>query len=297
MDLTLVILAAGMGSRYGGVKQLDGIGPNGEIIMDYSIHDAINAGFTKVVFIIRTDLKEAFENHYKDRFQGKVKMEYAFQDQYTEHTAPYEAHRKKPWGTTHAMLAAKHLIHEPFVVINADDYYGVESFKEAANAIQQMKTTGEYAIVGYQLDKTLSDHGTVNRGVCQVNESMNLLNIKETIGIGRENGMISYEENGQKFTLAPDVYVSMNFWLFTPSVFPEMEKQFIQFVAENREDPKAECYIPVEIDEMKKKGLAQVKVIPTKAGWLGVTYKEDHPYVVAGIQTMIEEGTYPTKID
>ena len=295
MDLTLVILAAGMGSRYGGNKQLDGIGPNGEIIMDYSIHDAINAGFNKVVFIIRTDLKEAFDAHYAERFKGKIEMEYAFQDQYTEHTKAYEANRKKPWGTTHAILAAKHLIHEPFLVINADDYYGQESFGEAVEAIKKLKEN-EYLIMGYELVNTLSDHGTVNRGVCQVDESMNLTGIKETLAIGKNGNEISYEENGEKQTLAPDTYVSMNFWGFPPSVLSLFEDKFLTFVANNHEDPKAECFIPVEVDNLMDEGKASVKVVPTSASWLGVTYKEDKPFVVEGINEMIAAGKYPQKI-
>lgn len=295
MDLTLVVLAAGMGSRYGGNKQLDGIGPNGEIIMDYSIHDAIEAGFTKVVFIIRTDLKEAFEDHYGERFQGKIKMEYAFQDQYTKHTAEYEANRKKPWGTTHAILAAKHLINEPFLVINADDYYGQESFGEAVNAIKKLEEN-EYLIMGYELVNTLSDHGTVNRGVCQVDDNMKLTGIKETLAIGKDGDEISYEEDGVRHTLAPDTYVSMNFWGFPPSVLPLFEEKFKAFVKENNEDPKSECFIPVEVDNLMQEGKASVRVVPTSASWLGVTYKEDKPFVVDGIKQMIADGRYPEEI-
>ncbi len=295
MDLTLVVLAAGMGSRYGGNKQLDGIGPNNEIIMDYSIHDAINAGFTKVVFIIRTDLKEAFENHYAERFKGKIKMEYAFQNEYTEHTAEYEATRKKPWGTTHAVLAAKHLVNEPFVVINADDYYGQESYTEVVKAMNSMKEN-EYLIMGYKLENTLSDHGTVNRGVCQVDENMHLVGIKETLAIGKKDGVISYEENGQPYELSPETYVSMNFFAFPPSVLPLFEEKFIDFVKENTEDPKAECFMPVEVGNLMKEGKAVVKVVPTSASWLGVTYKEDKEHVVAGINQMIADGKYPQEV-
>ncbi len=295
MDLTLVVLAAGMGSRYGGNKQLDGIGPNGEIIMDYSIHDAINAGFTKVVFIIRTDLKEAFEAHYAERFQGKIKMEYAFQNEYTEHTAPYEANRKKPWGTTHAVLAAKHLINEPFVVINADDYYGQESFAEAVEAMKALKDD-EYLIMGYQLVNTLSDHGTVNRGVCQVDEDMFLTGIEETLAIGKDGDEIAYQLDGVRHTLKPDTYVSMNFFGFPPSVLPLFEEKFIAFVAENTEDPKAECFMPVEVGNLMNEGVAKVRVVPTTASWLGVTYKEDKEHVVNGIKTMVAEGQYPEEV-
>lgn len=295
MDLTLVVLAAGMGSRYGGNKQLDGIGPNGEIIMDYSIHDAIKAGFTKVVFIIRTDLKEAFEEHYANRFEGKIKMEYAFQNEYTDHTAAYESMRKKPWGTTHAILAAKHLINEPFLVINADDYYGAESFGEAVEAIKGLKEN-EHLIMGYGLVNTLSDHGTVNRGVCQVDADMSLTGIKETLAIGKDGDEISYEEDGQRHTLDPNTYVSMNFWGFPPSVLPQFEEKFIDFVAKNNEDPKAECFIPVEVDNLMKEGKATVKVVPTSASWLGVTYQEDKPHVVNGINKMIADGVYPAEV-
>ncbi|MCE7991957.1 MAG: nucleotidyltransferase [Roseivirga sp.] len=295
MDLTLVVLAAGMGSRYGGNKQLDGIGPNGEIIMDYSIHDAIKAGFTKVVFIIRTDLKEAFEEHYASRFQGKIKMEYAFQNEYTEHTAEYESMRKKPWGTTHAILAAKHLINEPFLVINADDYYGQESFGEAVEAIKNLKED-EHLIMGYGLVNTLSDHGTVNRGVCQVDANNNLTGIKETLAIGKDGNEISYEENGERFTLDPNTYVSMNFWGFPASVLPQFEEKFIEFVAKNNKEPKAECFIPVEVDNLMKEGKVTVKVVPTSASWLGVTYQEDKPHVVNGINKMIADGVYPAEV-
>ncbi|PIQ49477.1 MAG: nucleotidyltransferase [Cytophagales bacterium CG12_big_fil_rev_8_21_14_0_65_40_12] len=295
MDLTLVVLAAGMGSRYGGNKQLDGIGPNGEIIMDYSIHDAINAGFSKVVFIIRTDLKDAFDDHYKDRFQGKIKMEYAFQNEYTQHTAPYEANRKKPWGTTHAILAAKHLINEPFVVINADDYYGQESFTEVVVAMKALKPN-EHLIMGYGLVNTLSDHGTVNRGVCQVDANMNLTGIKETLSISKDGDEISYEEDGVRHTLDPKTYVSMNFWGFPTSVLGDFEEKFIDFVKQNHENPKAECFIPVEVDNLMKEGKATVKVVPTSASWLGVTYQEDKPHVVNGINKMIADGKYPSKV-
>ena len=187
MDLTLVVLAAGMGSRYGGNKQLDGIGPHGEIITDYSIHDAINAGFTKVVFIIRTDLREAFKDHYKDRFNGKIEMAFAYQNAYTEHTAEFETGRKKPWGTTHAILSAKDHISDPFIVINADDYYGQDSFAESVDAMKQLNDN-EYLIMGYELVNTLSDHGTVNRGVCKVDGNMYLTGIKETLAIGKRWG-------------------------------------------------------------------------------------------------------------
>lgn len=295
MDLTLVVLAAGMGSRYGGNKQLDGIGPNGEIIMDYSIHDAINAGFNKVVFIIRTDLKEAFENHYAERFKGKIKMEFAYQNTYTEHTSDYEGIRKKPWGTTHAVLSAKEFIHEPFLVINADDYYGQESFTEAVEAIKALNEN-EYLIMGYELVNTLSDHGTVNRGVCQVDNNMNLTGIKETLSIGKSGEEISYEEDGVRHILTPGTYVSMNFWGFPPSVLPLFEEKFVEFVAENNEDPKSECFIPVEVDNLMAEGKASVKVVPTSASWLGVTYKEDKPFVVEGIKQMITDGKYPEEV-
>lgn len=295
MELTLVVLAAGMGSRYGGNKQLDGIGPNGEIIMDYSIHDAIAAGFKKVVFIIRTDLKEAFENHYAERFQDQIEMAYAFQNEYTEHTAAYEDKRLKPWGTTHAILAAKHLIEGPFVVINADDYYGQASFHEAVKAMQDLEEN-EYLIMGYELINTLSDHGTVNRGVCQVDENHTLTGIQETLAIGKEGNEIVYEEDGERKVLDPKTYVSMNFWGFPADSLVHFEEKFKAFVAKNHENPKAECFIPVEVDHLMKEGKASVKVVPTSASWLGVTYKEDKPFVVSGIESMIAEGKYPERL-
>lgn len=295
MELTLVVLAAGMGSRYGGNKQLDGIGPNGEIIMDYSIHDAIAAGFKKVIFIIRTDLKEAFENHYAKRFQGQIEMEYAFQNEFIEHTAAYEDQRLKPWGTTHAILSAKHLIDGPFVVINADDYYGQASYHEAVKAMQGL-AENEYLIMGYELINTLSDHGTVNRGVCQVDKNNMLTGIQETLAIGKVGGEIVFEKDGERQILDPKTYVSMNFWGFPADAMPLFEEKFKAFVAENHENPKAECFIPVEVDHLMKEGKASVKVVPTTASWLGVTYKEDKPFVVSGIQSMIADGKYPERL-
>ena len=295
MEITLVVLAAGLGSRYGGDKQLDSIGPGGEIIMDYSIYDAINAGFTKVVLIIRTNLKEALEVHYKDRFKGKIKIEVACQDQYTEHTAPYEANRKKPWGTTHAVLSARHLINSPFLVINADDYYGQEAFGQIATAIRTMKEN-ECLMLGYGLMNTLSDHGTVNRGICEVDKNMHLTGVKETLGIGKSGSHIFYEEEGRRYILDPQTFVSMNFWGFPAAVLSLLEERFVAFVAQHHEDPKAECFIPVEIDHLMKAGKTTVRVIPTDASWFGVTYQDDKPHVVAGINKMIAAGVYPQEL-
>ena len=295
MEITLVVLAAGLGSRYGGDKQLDSIGPGGEIIMDYSIYDAINAGFTKVVLIIRTNLKEALEVHYKEHFKGKIKIEVACQDQYTEHTAPYEANRKKPWGTTHAVLSARHLINSPFLVINADDYYGQEAFGQIATAIRTMKEN-ECLMLGYGLMNTLSDHGTVNRGICEVDKNMHLTGVKETLGIGKSGSQIFYEEGGRRHILDPQTFVSMNFWGFPAAVLSLLEERFVAFVAQYHEDPKAECFIPVEIDHLMKAGKTTVRVIPTDASWFGVTYQEDKPHVVAGINKMIAAGVYPEEL-
>ena len=193
------------------------------------------------------------------------------------------------------MLSAKKFINEPFLVINADDYYGQESFGEAVEAIKALNEN-EYLIMGYELVNTLSDHGTVNRGVCQVDNNMNLTAIKETLAISKSGDEISYEEDGVRHTLTPETYVSMNFWGFPPSVLPLFEEKFIEFVAQNNEHPKSECFIPVSVDNLMAEGKASVKVVPTSASWLGITYKEDKPFVVEGIKQMIADGKYPEQV-
>ncbi len=299
MKPTLLILAAGMGSRYGGIKQMDAFGPHGETIIDYSIFDAIRSGFGKVVFIIRKDFAEEFKNMFEPKLKGKIETEYVMQelDSYTEDFHPIEP-RSKPWGTAHAVLCAKEVIHEPFAVINADDFYGRDAFEKAATFLTNEVSSKKYCIIGYQLSKTLSENGTVSRGVCDVDAHGNLVNITERTKIFPEGDKIYYIENALEVPLPPDTPVSMNFWGFDPSVFPFIQKLFIQFLQENVENPKAEFFIPIVGDAFidLKNGKGEIKVIPTYAQWFGVTYKEDAPAVRNDIHALIENGEYPQNL-
>jgi dTDP-glucose pyrophosphorylase len=296
MDLTLVIMAAGIGSRYGGVKQLDGIGPSGETIMDYSIYDAIDAGYTKVVFIIRKELQEAFDNHYKDRFKGKIKFEYVYQDEFKKYEDNYTINRSKPWGTGHAMLSVKEIVNTPFAIINADDFYGRSAFFSVAEALTGNKDMDQLFLLGYKLNNTLSDHGTVSRGLCHVNADNYLVDVKELTKISRIEGGIFYEEGDQMFPLSADDLVSMNFWGFMPNIFNDLDESFKTFIHENHGNPKAEFYIPTFVDIMLKAGKSKVKVLSTDEQWLGVTYREDKPIVTGGIAELVDKGIYPSRI-
>jgi len=296
MDLTLVIMAAGMGSRYGGVKQLEGIGPSGETLMDYSIHDAINAGFNKVVFIIRTDLKEAFDNHYASRFQDKIEISYVFQDTFKPYEENFIIERTKPWGTGHAMLSTRDAVAAPFAILNADDYYGRSAFQALADQLSNNKNQNQVFLLGYKLINTLSDHGTVSRGLCQVNDAGLLIDVEELTDIGKRDGQIYYDKDGKSYELKSDDLVSMNFWGFMPSIFTELDSAFKDFIGNNYNHPKAEFYIPSFVDLKLKDKKITVKVIPTDETWLGVTYKEDKPLVIAGINQLVQEGVYPEKL-
>jgi NDP-sugar pyrophosphorylase family protein len=294
MKPTLLVLAAGMGSRYGGIKQMDSFGPNGETIIDYSIYDAIRAGFGKVVFIIRESFAEDFKNLFEPKLKGKIQTEYVMQemDSYTEgFQVPEE--RAKPWGTAHAVLCAKEVIHEPFAVINADDFYGRDAFDKAVKFLNEDVSEKEYCIIGYELAKTISENGTVSRGVCEVDYEGNLLNIVERTKIFPEEGKIYYIENSLKVPLPPDTVVSMNFWGFDPNVFDFIQKQFIKFLQDNSKNPKAEFFIPIIGDAFIHEGKGKIKVIPTSAQWFGVTYKEDAPTVKEDLHQLIAEGVYP----
>jgi len=294
MKPTLLVLAAGMGSRYGGIKQMDSFGPNGETIIDYSIYDAIRAGFVKVVFIIRESFAEDFKNLFEPKLKGKIQTEYVMQemDSYTEgFQVPEE--RAKPWGTAHAVLCAKEVIHEPFAVINADDFYGRDAFDKAVKFLNEDVSEKEYCIIGYELAKTISENGTVSRGVCEVDYEGNLLNIVERTKIFPEEGKIYYIENSLKVPLPPDTVVSMNFWGFDPNVFDFIQKQFIKFLQDNSKNPKAEFFIPIIGDAFIHEGKGKIKVIPTSAQWFGVTYKEDAPTVKEDLHQLIAEGVYP----
>jgi NDP-sugar pyrophosphorylase family protein len=297
MQPTLLILAAGMASRYGSMKQIQGFGPNGETIMDYSIYDAVRAGFKKVVFIIRKDFAEDFKQIFEPKWKDKVEVDYVYQDLHA-YTGSFQvpAERTKPWGTAHAVLCAQEVIHEPFAVINADDFYGRDAFEKAYAFLTKDVNDKVYSIIGYELAKTLSDNGTVSRGVCQVDENNNLVSIAERTKIYEEGGKITYEEGDKKYEVPFDSKVSMNFWCFSSSVFPYIAKLFAEFLKEQGSNPKAEFFIPIIGDKFIQEGRGAIKVIPTGAKWFGVTYKEDAPEVQASLNALIAKGEYPSKI-
>jgi NDP-sugar pyrophosphorylase family protein len=297
MQPTLLILAAGMASRYGSMKQTEGFGPSGETIMDYSIYDAIRAGFGKVVFIIRKDFAEEFKAIFEPKLKGKIKTEYVFQemDSYLgELKAPED--RTKPWGTAHAVLCAKETINEPFAVINADDFYGRDSFVKAADFLNHKCSEKQYAIIGYELAKTLSEHGTVSRGVCEVDANHNLVGIKERTKIYRDGDEIIYEDETGKHTVPFNSSVSMNFWCFHPALFPVTQQLFLQFVKDNNTNIKAEFFIPIIAEDFIENRDGHISVIPTFAKWFGVTYKEDAPVVKACVDKLVTDGEYPASL-
>jgi len=286
-----------MASRYGSMKQIQGFGPNGETIMDYSIYDAVRAGFKKVVFIIRKDFAEDFSQIFEPKWKDKVAIDYVYQDLHSyKGSFQVPAERTKPWGTAHAVLCAQEVIHEPFAVINADDFYGRDSFEKAYAFLTKDVNDKLYAIIGYELAKTLSDNGTVSRGVCQVDANNNLVSIAERTKIYQEGNKITYEEGDKKFEVPFDSKVSMNFWCFAPSVFPYIAKLFAEFLKEQGTNPKAEFFIPIIGDKFIREGKGAIKVIPTGAQWFGVTYKEDAPDVQASLNALIAKGEYPSKI-
>jgi hypothetical protein len=291
---TLLILAAGMASRYGSMKQIQAFGPSGETIMDYAIYDAIRAGFKKVVFIIRKDFADDFRDLFEPRLRDKVEIGYVYQE-LNAFTDGYQvpAGRSKPWGTAHAVLCAKDAIKEPFAVINADDFYGRDAFEKAYSFLTNGCSEKRYSIIGYDLLKTLSDNGTVNRGVCQVDAKGNLTSIAERINISRKDGKIICDDGQEPKELPLQSSVSMNFWCFDPSVFPYSEKLFHEFVGKNISNPKAEFFIPIVADEFIHHGGGAIEVIPTSAQWFGVTYKEDAPGVKASLDALVYAGEYP----
>jgi hypothetical protein len=297
MKPTLMILAAGMASRYGSMKQTEGFGPNQETIMDYSIYDAIRAGFGKVVFIIRRDFAPQFEALFNQKLSGKIEVHYVYQDMNAHVPAGFDVtHRTKPWGTGHALLCASDCIHEPFAVINADDYYGPSAFVQAVDFLTKECTPNRYAIIGYQLDKTLSEHGTVSRGVCEIGNTNNLISIKERTKIYRKGDSIVYEENGAESSLHGNASVSMNFWCFHQGVFSDASILFNQFLINQGEDPKSEFFIPILADAFIKDKASDIQVIPTTAEWFGVTYKEDAPLVKERIDQLISSAVYPESL-
>lgn len=297
MQPTLLILAAGMASRYGSMKQIQSFGPGGETIMDYSIYDAIRAGFKKVVFIIREDFAENFKSIFEPKLKGKVETDYVYQDLRSfvkDYKVPAE--RTKPWGTAHAVLCAKDAVKEPFAVINADDFYGRDAFEKAYQFLTSESNPAKHSIIGYELAKTLSENGTVSRGVCETDAEGNLVSISERTKIYRDGNKIVYEENDAKVEVPEDSSVSMNFWCFDPAVFPFIEELFGDFLSKQASEPKAEFFIPIIGDAFIREAKGVIKVIPTSAQWFGVTYKEDAPQVKESIDKLVEKGEYPAKL-
>ena len=300
MKPTLFVLAAGMGSRYGGLKQLDGLGPNGETIMDYSIFDAIRAGFGKIVFVIRKDFEQDFRDKVLSKYEGHIPTELVFQaiDNLPEgFTCPAE--RTKPWGTNHAVLMGKDVIKEPFAVINADDFYSRDAFAVMGKWLSELPegSTGKYSMVGFRICNTLSENGTVARGVCAKNEANMLTDVVERTEIMRVDGVISYkDENGEWVPVGEETPVSMNFWGFTPDYFNYSEAQFVDFLKENIDKPKSEFFIPLVVDTLINNGKATCEVLDTTAKWFGVTYAADRPGTVEKIQALVDAGEYPEKL-
>lgn len=292
MQPTLLILAAGMASRYGSMKQMEGFGPAGETIMDYSIYDAIRAGFKKVVFIIRKDFAADFKEVFEPRWKDKVALDYVYQE-LSAHTDGFgiPAERSKPWGTAHAVLCAADVVKEPFAVINADDFYGRDAFEKAYDFLVNDCSEKLYSIIGYDLMKTLSDNGTVNRGVCQVDAKGNLSSIAERLNIAYNDGKVICDDDREPRELPINSSVSMNFWCFHPSIFPYSAKLFKEFLAQEGNKPKSEFFIPIVADQFIKDG-GIIRVIPTSAKWFGVTYKEDAPEVKKSLKHLIDAGEY-----
>ncbi len=290
-DITLLVMAAGMGSRYGGLKQLDSVGPNGETIIDYSVYDSIQAGFNKVIFIIRKDFEQEFKSQISNKYIGEIKTEFAFQD---IHDLPNEfkcpEDREKPWGTGHAILTCRNMIKEPFVAINGDDFYGLESFKVIADYYKNGGNT--FSMVAFQLDKTLSEFGGVSRGLCQVKDGF-LDTVVETENLkNTENGISSDGDIGLK----GDEPVSMNVWGFTPDLFHYLKTMFLDFLQEHGEEMESEYLIPTVVNDLVGSGEKKVHVLNSSEKWFGVTYKEDKPIVMQKIQELIQKGNYPKNL-
>lgn len=299
MKPTLFILAAGMGSRYGGLKQLDGLGPNGETIMDYSVYDAVRAGFGKVVFVIRESFEKDFREIVLSKYEGIIPTEVVFQElSKVPAGTTYNPERTKPWGTNHAVMMGEDVIHEPFAVINADDFYGKESFEVMARFLESIVgKSNEYAMLGYRLKNTLSDSGTVARGICEVDENNKLTHVVERTSIIRKDGVIVFtDENGVDTPLAENAPVSMNFWGLTPDYFNYSKEMFIEFLNEKGQELKSEFYIPLVVNNLIVEGKASCEVLDTTADWFGVTYAEDRSEVVEKIKKLIEDGIYPEKL-
>ena len=297
MKPTLFVLAAGMGSRYGGFKQLDGLGPHGETIMDYSIYDAIRSGFGKVVFVIRHDFEADFRSKILSKYENHIPTEVVFQsinDLPEGYTCPEG--RTKPWGTNHALLMGRNVINEPFAIINADDFYGQDSFRVMAEQLSKATGENEYCMVGFRIGNTMSKSGTVARGICETKDGY-LTSVVERTAIGYKGEAICFtDENGVEQTLAPETPVSMNLWGFTPDYFKYSEEYFKRFLDANKDNLKAEFYVPLLINELVTSGKARVKVLDTTSKWFGVTYAADRPAVVEKFAELHASGEYPEKM-
>ena len=299
---TLLVLAAGMGSRYGSLKQMDGVGPNGEAIIDYSIYDAIRAGFGKVVFVIRHTFEKEFKEMFSpERFGGRIEVDFVFQElDYLPEGFSVPEGREKPWGTNHAVMMGASAVSEPFAVINSDDFYGTDAYRVMGEYLSQLGgATGEYAMIGYEVNKTLSENGTVSRGVCTVDENRFLTSMVERTKIERNaEGTIVFHDLGTDEALAEDTPVSMNFFGFTPDYFAHSANGFKEFLASDdvKTNLKAEFFIPLMVNKLVASGDARLKVLSTTAQWFGVTYKEDKPALMAKIEQLIEDGVYPRNL-
>lgn len=296
---TLVILAAGMGSRYGGMKQIDGVGNHGEPIIEFSIYDAKQAGFENVVLIIKREHEEAFKQALTNKLEGKINVRFAYQDMYNipeGFTVPEG--RVKPWGTTHALLACKGIVDGPFAIINADDFYGRDAYKVIYDFLTTEVKDNQYAMVGYPCINTLTDNGTVTRGLCQEDENKCLASIVEIQKIAKKDGHAVYEDNGEWKEISDTSLVSMNFWGFTPAIFKDMEEIFAKFLQEHLEENPLKCehVIPTAVGTLVKENKCSVKMLSSKDAWFGVTYKEDMPNVMQKIQEMKDAGIYPDQL-
>ncbi|TVR71037.1 MAG: nucleotidyltransferase [Marinilabiliales bacterium] len=294
---TLLILAAGLGSRYGSLKQIEPIGPHGEAIIDYSVYDAIKAGFGKVVFVIKKDIEIDFKESLLARFRDKVETGYVFQElDMLPGGYKLPPNRVKPWGTAHAIMVSEKAVTTPFAAINADDYYGYEAFSEMHGFLQTGDTSKEYCMIGYRLDNTLSDHGTVSRGVCSIDRERFLISVSELTKIKREKGKIFHYENGEPAELSGSATVSMNMWGFGTSVFGHIRQRFSSFLDFNINDPKAEFYIPTLVDQLINDGEIRVRVLDCNSTWFGITYKEDRDAARNSILEKIRNGEYPENL-
>lgn len=300
MKPTLVVLAAGIGSRYGGLKQIDPVGPSGEIIIDYSIYDAIRAGFGKLVFVIRKDIEKDFRECISEKYKGHINVEYVYQhvdNMPAGFTLPLD--RKKPWGTAHAVMMAEGIVNEPFAAINADDYYGRAAYQLLFDRLSSVRDAklAEYCMVGFMLRNTLSEHGTVSRGICESTKDGYLSDVVERTKVERCGaGAKFYDESGVACPLSGEEIASMNMWGFTPSIFAYLKEGFKDFLKDNMSNPKAEYFLPSAVNDLVKQGRARVKIMQSPDPWFGITYREDKPFVTESIRKLVSDGIYPERL-